>query len=67
MYLKEDKLFALLKYATKILSEFDSETGEMIQKLYAARDEQVYTLLAIAWLLCTSYLYSVHKSLFIHL
>ena len=38
---KEQKLAALFKKTSKIMSEYENETGEMIKQLHKARDEQV--------------------------
>ena len=38
---KEQKLAALFKKTSKIMSEYEKETGEMIEQLHKARDEQV--------------------------
>ena len=38
---KEQKLAALFKKTSKIMSEYEKETGEMIKLLHKARDEQV--------------------------
>ena len=38
---KEQKLAALFKKTSKIMSEYEKETGEMIKQLHKARDEQV--------------------------
>ena len=39
---KEEKLAALFKKTSKIMSEYEKETGEMIEQLHKARDEQVF-------------------------
>lgn len=38
---KQDQLAALLKHSTRVLSEFDKGTEEMIMELHRARDKQV--------------------------
>ena len=38
---REDKLAALFKLTSSIVSDFDSETEDMIQKIHETRDEQV--------------------------
>ena len=38
---REDKLAALFKLTSSIVSDFDSETEDMIQKIHEKRDEQV--------------------------
>ena len=38
---KEQKLAALFKKTSKFMSEFEKETGEMIEQLHKARDDQV--------------------------
>ena len=38
---KEQKLSAMFKKTSKIMSEYEKETEEMIQQLHKARDEQV--------------------------
>lgn len=38
---KEDKLSAVLKYSTRVLSEFARRTEEMIEQLHTTRDKQV--------------------------
>ena len=39
---KEEKLAALFKKTSKIMSEYEKETGEMIEQLHKARDKQVF-------------------------
>ena len=39
---KEQKLAALFKKTSKIMSEYEKETGEMIKLLHKTRNEQVY-------------------------
>ena len=39
---KEKKLAALFKKTSKIMSEYEKETGEMVELLHKARDEQVF-------------------------
>ena len=39
---KEEKLAALFKKTSKIMSEYEKETGEMVKLLHKSRDEQVY-------------------------
>ena len=39
---KEQKLAALFKKTSKIMSEYEKETGEMVELLHKARDEQVF-------------------------
>ena len=38
---KEQKLAALFKKTSKIMSEYEKETGEMIEQLHKTRNEQV--------------------------
>ena len=38
---REDKLNALFKLTSKVISDFDSETESSIEKLHNRRDEQV--------------------------
>ena len=38
---REDKLAELFKLTSKIISDFDTETKDMIQKIHDKRDEQV--------------------------
>ena len=38
---KEEKLAALFKKTSKIMSEYEKETEEMVKQLHRARDEQV--------------------------
>ena len=40
---KEQKLAALFKKTSKVMSEYEQETGEMIKLLHKTRDEQVLT------------------------
>ena len=42
MLKKEEKLAALFKKTSKIMSDYEKETEEMIQQLHKARDEQVF-------------------------
>ena len=44
---KEQKLAALFKKTSKIMSEYEKETEEMVQQLHRARDEQVCYFLSI--------------------
>ena len=39
---KEQKLAALFKKTSKIMSEYEKETEEMVKQLHRARDEQVF-------------------------
>ena len=39
---KEEKLAALFKKTSRIMSEFEKETEEMVKQLHKARDEQVF-------------------------
>ena len=39
---KEEKLAALFKKTSKIMSKYEKETGEMVEQLHKARDEQVF-------------------------
>ena len=39
---KEEKLAALFKKTSKIMSEYEKETEEMVELLHKARDEQVF-------------------------
>ena len=39
---KEQKLAALYKKTSRIMSEYEKETGEMIKLLHKTRNEQVY-------------------------
>ena len=41
MLKKEEKLAALFKKTSKIMSEYEKETEEMVKQLHEARDEQV--------------------------
>ena len=41
---KEEKLAALFKKTSKIMSEYEKETEEMVKQLHKARDEQVCDL-----------------------
>ena len=38
---KEEKLAALFKKTSKIMSEYEKETEEMVNQLHRAREEQV--------------------------
>ena len=38
---REDELNALFKLTSKVISDFDSETESLIEKLHNRRDEQV--------------------------
>ena len=38
---KEEKLAALFKKTSKIMSEYEKETEELVEQLHKARDEQV--------------------------
>ena len=38
---KEQKLAALFKKTSKIMSEYEKETGELIKQLHKTRDDQV--------------------------
>ncbi len=42
---REDQLEKLFKMTSRIISEFDSETESMIEKLHKKRDEQVMYIL----------------------
>ena len=42
MLKKEEKLAALFKKTSKIMSEYEKETEEMVKQLHEARDEQVF-------------------------
>ena len=42
---KEQKLADLFKKTSKIMSEYEKETEEMVKQLYKARDEQVFAVL----------------------
>jgi len=37
----EDKMSVLMKQISKTISDFDTETGELLHLLYRQRDEQV--------------------------
>ena len=39
---KEEKLAALFKITSKIMSEYEKETEEMVKQLHKTRDEQVF-------------------------
>ena len=39
---KEQKLTALFQKTSKIMSEYEKKTEEMVKQLYKARDEQVF-------------------------
>ena len=39
---KEEKLAALFKKTSKIMSKYEKKTGEMVEQLHKARDEQVF-------------------------
>ena len=39
---KEEKLAALFKKTSKIMSEYEKKTEEMVELLHKARDEQVF-------------------------
>ena len=41
---KEEKLAALFKKTSKIMSEYEKETENMVKQLHKARDEQVCDL-----------------------
>ena len=41
---KEEKLAALFKKTSKIMSEYEKETEMMVEKLHKARDEQVFQI-----------------------
>ena len=45
MLKKEQKLAALFKKTSKIMSEYEKETEEMVKLLHKARDEQVFVCL----------------------
>ena len=45
MMAKEEKLDKLFKSASKVRSEFDQKTKEMLQLLHKQRDEQVFLLI----------------------
>jgi len=38
----EDKMSVLMKQISKTISDFDTETGELLHLLYRQRDEQVF-------------------------
>ena len=42
MLKKEQKLADLFKKTSKIMSEYEKETEEMVKQLHKARDEQVF-------------------------
>ena len=42
---REDQLEKLFKVTSRIISEFDSETESMVEKLHKKRDEQVIYIL----------------------
>ena len=44
MLKKEEKLAALFKKTSKIMSEYEKETEMMVEKLHKARDEQVFQI-----------------------
>ena len=44
---KEEKLAALFKKTSKIMSEYEKETEEMVKQLHRARDKQVCYFLSI--------------------
>ena len=54
---KEEKLAALFKKTSKIMSEYEKETEEMVKQLQKARDEQVFA----DWVLITN---REHRDLF---
>ena len=39
---KEQKLASLFKKTSKIMSEYEKKTGELVEQLHKARDEQVF-------------------------
>ena len=41
VYSQEEDLSKLIKYSTKVLSEYETKTEEMVLQLHATRDEQV--------------------------
>ena len=51
IYDKEEHLLGMSKQLTAIISDWDTETQHMIEKLHKARDEQVIAL----WLLLILY------------
>ena len=46
---KEEKLVALFKKTSKIMSEYEKETEEMVKQLNKARDEQVCYFFLLIW------------------
>ena len=46
IYDKEEHLLGMSKQLTAIISDWDTETQQMIEKLHKARDEQVRHILA---------------------
>ena len=47
IYDKEEHLLGMSKQLTAIISDWDTETQQMIDKLHQARDEQVYFMLKV--------------------
>ena len=55
MLKKEQKLAALFKKTSKIMSKYEKETEEMVKQLHQAKDEQVFVCvkaLLLAFNLC---------------
>ena len=61
---KEESLLEVEKLLTRLLSEYDGNTEEMVQKLHQARDKQVlFDKSSIRWPYeFVSYLDSIQKS-----
>ena len=47
MLKKEQKLAALFKKTSKMLSKYEKETGEIVEQLHADRDEQVIVYISL--------------------
>ena len=63
---KEEKLSALFKKTSKIMSEYEKETTGMVAKLHKTRDEQVQVIKVILCA-CINYLYTLTNTFFIGL
>ena len=51
IYDKEEHLLGMSKQLTAIISDWDTETQQMIEKLHKARDEQVpFILMVFLWI-----------------
>ena len=52
---KEEKLSALFKKTSKIMSEYEKETTEMVAKLHKTRDAQVQIMEVDLYAFCKSF------------